>query len=139
MLDYNTIQKWKDFRSGLNKESCLQKVLTYYNNLPEVSWNCDPYDRASWPNPWELVTENTYCRFRKILGICYTLQLSDVFSDRHFEIHIGIDNKKNDLVYILSIDKLNIGSYNGMSIEEITNIQHIVVQDTFIMDNLFGK
>lgn len=127
------ISSWKNFRSSLNnKKSSIKKVLDYYNRFPDKPRNVDPYDKLSWPDPWELILENDYCRFRKILGICYTLQLTECFKNMQTMIHIGVDEKIKDLVYLISVNKkIIIGSYNGEKIRQISNLKNIRIHESF--------
>ena len=55
-------------------------------------------DTLSWPDPWELLVENTYCEVARALGICYTLLLLD---ENNVEIAEATDNTGNDVVIVL--------------------------------------
>jgi hypothetical protein len=72
----------------------------------------DPFTPSSWPTAWELLEENNYCAFVKILAICYTLQLTDVLSQASYEIHITRDNKNSETYYLLFVNDIVIG-FNG--------------------------
>ena len=77
---------WNDFRTKLETSpNPFQDTLDLYNQSPIVSIQVDPYDQSLWLDPWELINENQYCEFSKILGICYTLQLTDRFMNESFE------------------------------------------------------
>jgi len=80
-----------------------------YDRSPWVTLNADPWTTETWPSPWELIDENQYCEFSRLLGICYTLQLTDKFSQSTFEIHIAIDNERSSTYYLLYVDDLVIG------------------------------
>jgi len=120
MVDKNYYQRlkiWQNLRLQLeNSDQPLEDAIDFFDNIPTENLAVDPYNETTWPNPWLLIEENVYCRFLKILGICYTLQLTDRFSSRDFEIHIGIDSENNDLVYKIQIDNESISSYNDMYI-----------------------
>tara|TARA_B110000503_G_C7133971_1_gene408013 strand:- start:419 stop:841 length:423 start_codon:yes stop_codon:yes gene_type:complete len=106
------LRAWADFRSSLaNQEDPIQTTIDFYNKAPLVNIQVDPYDQSNWLNPWELLKENSYCDFGIILGIGYTLQLSGLFSDNDFEIHISTDNAKSEVKYLLYVDDTVIG-YN---------------------------
>ena len=90
MFDKNyeeRLSNWQVFRSNLNTSSdALLDVIRFYQQAPIVSIHTDPYNEETWPSPWELLYENQYCSFCKILGMCYSLQLTESFKDKEFEI-----------------------------------------------------
>jgi hypothetical protein len=101
---------WNEFRLTLETSSSpLEDVLEFYKTAPLASIQVDPYDSSTWLDPWELVFENQYCEFSKILGICYTLQLTERFMASDFEIHIYTNNKESCTHYLLFIQNKVIG------------------------------
>jgi hypothetical protein len=109
------LASWQEFRESLETvDNPLQSVLDYYDQAPRVSINTDPWDNGTWPDPWELINENQYCTFCTVLGICYSLQLTERFKGSNFEIHIGIDRKKSRTVFLLMIDDIVIGWNEGL-------------------------
>jgi len=104
------LSEWSAFRETLEvSDDPLQDVIDYYNKIPTVSINTDPYTPSTWPSPWELVNENMYCDFCRVLGMCYSLQLTDRFSREKFEIHIGINNEKSEHYYLLVVGDRVLG------------------------------
>ena len=104
------LASWADFRSTLEESNDpIQDTITFFNPAPLVKIQTDPYTPSSWPDPWELIKENKYCSFVKILAICYTLQLTDVLSKANFEIHITHDNKKSATYYLLYVNDRVVG------------------------------
>ena len=101
---------WREFRSNLESSpDPIQAAIDFYNQAPVSKLATDPYDRNTWPNPWELLEENNYCSFVKILAICYTLQLTDVLKRSNYEIHITRDRKKSATYYLLYVNDTVIG------------------------------
>ena len=86
--------------------------IDFYSKAPLHTIAADPYTPSTWPDPWELLEENNYCAFVKILAICYTLQLTDVLSHGTYEIHITRDNENSETYYLLFVDDIVIG-FNG--------------------------
>jgi len=110
---YERLRCWKDFRNRLEtSDTPFEDVLDFWKFAPVSAMQADPFDNTTWPNPWEMIEENIYCEFVKILAICYTLQLTERFSQSHFEIHIAIDKKEEQMVYLLFVDNQAIGYYN---------------------------
>ena len=107
--------EWSEFRKSLeHANDPIQDVINFYNAAPTVSIHTDPWDKTTWPDPWELLQENQYCDFCRVLGMCYSLQLTERFKGSNFEIHIGIDRKKSRTVFLLMIDDIVIGWNEGL-------------------------
>jgi len=101
---------WRKFRDSLEISSDpIQEAIDFYRLAPLVSISVDPYTPSTWPDPWELLSENQYCDFGKILGICYSLQLTDCLSGADFVIHITLDTNKSTTYYLLFVDDRVIG------------------------------
>lgn len=116
---FERLKFWKEFRVTLeNSDTPFEDVLDFWRNAPLGRPYTDPYDSALWPDPWELIEENIYCEFLQILGVCYTLQLTERFSQSNFEIHITLNKKEDTIVYLLFIDNQPIGYYNDESIDK---------------------
>ena len=110
---------WANFRKKIEtSESPIEDTLDLWAQAPIKSFCADPWDKKTWPNPWEMILENEYCEFVKILGICYTLQLTDRFSQSRFEIHIVLDEEESNIFYLLFVDNLAIGYYNDKCISK---------------------
>jgi len=104
---------WRDFRTTLETtKDPIQDTIDFYNQAPVCLIAADPYTPSTWPDPWELLEENNYCAFVKILAICYTLQLTNVLSQASYEIHITRDNENSETYYLLFVNDIVIG-FNG--------------------------
>jgi len=76
------LSAWSGFRSSLEKSvEPLHDVVKYYSQATLESQRYDPWDQANWPTPWTLVFENKYCAFTLVLGMCYSLKLTNRFKD----------------------------------------------------------
>jgi hypothetical protein len=126
--------EWKQFRKQLDTSNDpLQEVFDFYSQAPLVTIQTDPWDQNSWPEPWELLKENIYCPFVKILAICYTLQLTERFSQCQFQIHITQDEE--NIRYLLTVGDACIGY--GLGISSFKNIsKNLIVEKTYIMPPL---
>lgn len=80
---YERLQCWYELRKKVSncslKDTCIE-TDNWWQRAPLVTHYLHPQDTQSWPDPWELVSDNTYCPIARGLGMCYTLYL------------IGIDN-----------------------------------------------
>jgi hypothetical protein len=86
---------WSEFRKSLETSpNPIHDAIEFYKKVPLVNIQVDPYDKSTWLGPWDLIYENKYCEFATVLGIAYSLQLTERFSQSNFEIHICTDNAK---------------------------------------------
>ena len=104
------LQAWSIFRQSLEgSKDPLQDVVDNYAQAPTVSIHTDPFNKNTWPSPWELIQENQYCDFCIVLGQCYSLQLTERFKGVNFEIHISVDREKAKDFYLLYTQERVIG------------------------------
>ena len=128
---------WKKFRLSLETEpEAILSTIHFWKNIPEVGIQADPYDQSSWPDPWEMIEENIYCPFVKILAICYTLQLTDRFSEACFEINIVQDKKNSETKYLLNINGLCVGYDYSNPISIATLPNSLVIEKSYTMPSL---
>ena len=130
------LSRWREFRDSLEKSSnAIDDVVQFYRMAPTVSIHTDPYNNKTWPGPWELLHENQYCSFCKILGMCYTLQLTESFKEKTFEIIIGRDIDCNKRMYLLSIDNNIIGiDDNYLHVDELP--ESVIIERNYSMPEL---
>ena len=136
-LNYeDRLSRWREFRDSLETSSnAIDDVVQFYRMAPTVSIHTDPYNNNTWPGPWELLHENQYCSFCKILGICYTLQLTESFKGKSFEIIIGRDIDCNTRMYLLSIDNNIIGiDDNYLHVDNLP--ESVIIERNFSMPEL---
>lgn len=131
------MRDWKQFRDELDvSETPIQDTIDFWNNAPLTSIAADPWDDKTWPGPWEMIEENIFCPFVKILAILYTLQLTDSFSLHKFEINIVQDSKNCATKYLLFVDGLCIGYDYSKPISVSKLPEHLEIEKTYTMPNL---
>ena len=87
------LSAWSGFRSSLEKSvDPLHDVVKYYSQATLESQRYDPWDQANWPTPWTLVFENKYCAFTLVLGMCYSLKLTNKFKECDIGVWVIKDN-----------------------------------------------
>jgi hypothetical protein len=127
---------WAKFRETLEVvEDPLRATVEFYKLAPNVSVHVNPWDRAQWPSPWELVHENMYCDFTRVLGMCYSLQLTDRFKGSCFEIHISTSNNLA-CIYLLYVDDYILGYDDNDVIHKNKLPKEIQSQQTYRMSDL---
>ena len=96
---------WYNLRRQLENDlTPFETVANFFEQLPKVKIYTDPYDPDTWPTPWELIDENEYCQFNILLGICYTIQLTERFKNCHPKINVAIDTINKTMYYLLIIN-----------------------------------
>jgi hypothetical protein len=96
---------WYQLRQQLEtSDTPLEDTSRFFLRLPRVKIYTDPYDSATWPTPWELISENEYCEFNLILGMCYTLQLTERFKDCQPTINVSFDTVNKTVYYLLTLN-----------------------------------
>ena len=73
------LRSWREFRTTLESlplEQALAQTAEFWARAPFVPYNLDPMLPQTWPNPWMLISENSYCDVAKCLGIVYTISLT---------------------------------------------------------------
>jgi hypothetical protein len=133
----NRLVEWRKLRDDIEEsEEPLRLCLDFWKDIPEVRVAADPYNKESWPTPWEMIEENNYCSFVKILAICYTLQLTERFTHEAFEINIVQDKEQQDVSYLLFFDTTCIG-YNNMKPILISNLpSNLIFEKRFAMPKI---
>ena len=104
-LRYSRLRTWVKLREQLETSNTpLEDVARFFLRLPRVKIYTDPYDSSTWPTPWELIDENEYCEFNIILGICYTIQLTERFKNCQPKINVAIDSVNKVVYYLLFVE-----------------------------------
>ena len=103
---------WNQFRQNLElSDDPFGDVIEFYKQAPSVSMHTDPFHSEAWPDPWQLLLENRYCDFTRVLGYGYSLQLTERFSGGDFEIHICTDDMLG-YMYLLFINNSEVLGYD---------------------------
>ena len=117
---------WADLRNSCKENPNLEEVITtihdWWQQAPMVLryLHCDLVD--DWPDPWDLIAENTYCSLAKCLGMCYTIRML-ARQDIDNVCILEIDN--ND--YIVQVNKglycLNWNIDKVVNMKQLENIE----------------
>jgi hypothetical protein len=120
------LNRWKSFRHHLNDLSLIDALVEtqdLWNQCPFCPYYLEVANPSSWPDPWQLITENYYCDLAKSLGMLYTLHLTSHNEQLFPELRIYFDSKS---LYYYHIAYLCHGKYVLNLIEsEVVNKEHI--------------
>lgn len=96
---------WKKTREQLEtSETPFQEVIDLWARAPFVSPYLDPFNPASWPDPWHLIIDGKFDDLAICLGMLYTLKLTQRFYDTTCEIHMSMPDEKNKRQFFLVVE-----------------------------------
>ena len=61
----------------LPSQDALFKINAWWFDAPWQPYYLHWDDQATWPDPWQLLSDNVYCEVARGLGILYTITLLD--------------------------------------------------------------
>jgi len=106
---------WVDLRSqcqSLDSEPALTAINSWWFNSPWQPYYLHWDDQDLWPDPWQLLSDDTYCELARGLGILYTISLLDRADMVDAELVLDKDGRNLVLVakekYILNWNKDSI-------------------------------
>jgi len=120
----NRLHAWVNLRNrcqSLDSETALTAINQWWFNAPWVPYHLHWDDQATWPDPWQLLSDNIYCELARGLGILYTINLLDRADMADAELVLADDGTNLVLVakekYILNWDKdLNVNNRHTVKI-----------------------
>jgi hypothetical protein len=127
------LSDWNDLRKycqDLPLRDCLLAVNDWWMNAPLSTQHIAWEDWDEWPNPWDLLSDNTWCELTRSIGIVYTLGL--LFRDDIESVYI-IDSNEGIVVEVLSAKYFLGYCYSDLN---AIDIQDIVVDRRINAKNL---
>jgi hypothetical protein len=122
---------WKNFRESLAQlttESAVQSVAEFWSDCPFRPYYLDIEQVSSWPNPWQLLTDNYYCDVAKALGIVYTLYFGGHGDDVEIKVCRDLEKLHTYNLVFLCQGKYVLNFQDGVVVntEQINkNLAHI--------------
>lgn len=121
---------WAQLRNqvaALPIEQALETINVWWFQTPWRPYHLHWDDRATWPDPWQLLDDNIYCGLARALGIMYTIAMIDrpdlqdaVIVESGGDNLVLVDRSK----YILNWDPGTVVNTNP----EITKITRCITQ-----------
>lgn len=74
------LEKWnllRDQCQNLSVEHALETINDWWFNAPWRPYYLHWDDQLTWPDPWQLLSDDIYCEVARGLGILYTITLLD--------------------------------------------------------------
>ena len=127
------LQSWVSLRNhcqSLDLEQSLQQINQWWFAAPWRPYYLHWDDHAQWPDPWQLLNDNSFCGVARALGIVYTIILMEHEKILEVEL-VEVDHGNLVLVnggkYILNWDPediVNISS-NSFTTKRIINSKQL--------------
>jgi hypothetical protein len=74
------LESWTQLRTycaGVDASTALAAIDSWWQNTPWQPYYLHWDDRDTWPDPWQLLNDNTFCSLARGLGILYTITILD--------------------------------------------------------------
>lgn len=74
------LASWNQLRADaqtLSLETALLRINQWWFQSPWRPYYLHWDDQLTWPDPWQLLSDNVYCDLARSLGILYTISLLD--------------------------------------------------------------
>ena len=112
------LESWNQLRDQTRElplESALLDINAWWFQTPWRPYYLHWDDQNDWPDPWQLLSDDTYCEVARGLGILYTIAIVDrpdiqdaVLSELGSDNLVQVHNKK----YILNWDAEEVLNIN---------------------------
>lgn len=74
------LESWAQLRAYASEsdlDSALKAIDSWWQKSPWQPYYLHWDDQQSWPDPWQLLSDNFYCPLARGLGILYTIAIID--------------------------------------------------------------
>jgi hypothetical protein len=74
------LKSWYELRNSVKSQAidaALTNINCWWFQTPWQPYYLHWDDQTTWPDPWQLLSDNIYCELARGLGILYTISLLD--------------------------------------------------------------
>ena len=112
IFDYETrLRSWVDLRNKISRLPLNDQAI-----LVDRFWQRAPLQQhylhtdfiKDWPDPWQLISDNTFCNYARALGMIYTMLL---LGTKNLELVDAKDDNNNEVVLVLVDDAKYVLNY----------------------------
>lgn len=138
-LNYEArLSDWYDLRVRLEdsplKEKCVE-IDKWWQKAPLIAHHLHILDSENWPDPWQLLVENTYCEVARALGMCYTLLL---LGEVEVKLAEATDKMGDDVVIVLVDNAKYVMNYYPNTVLSNT-LEDFNIKRTVSLDNIKNR
>ena len=126
------LSSWATFRSSLeDSDDPLLDVFDFWKSAPFIPYNknIDPYNKKTWPTPWEIIAENRYDDFTRAIMMAYSIKYTQRFNNSVIEVRTLVDKNRNHCYNVVCID-------NNWAIDDGGVIPLNSIPESFLIENL---
>jgi hypothetical protein len=139
ILDYDSrLRSWSRLRDELLK-STLEKICVdvdkFWQRVPTQNHYLHPDFIKDWPDPWQLLFDNTFCNYSRALGMIYTLLL---LGTKNIELVEAKDDNSNEVVLVLVDNAKYVLNYWPDTVVN-NDINDFVITRTLDITSLYNK
>ena len=117
---------WKQFRDRLETSNTpLEDVASFWSRAPFVSPYLNSQNPTEWPDPWTLIVNGNFDELAIVVGMLYTIKLTQRFMNSQFEIHTSTHPKEKEPIYMLVIDNNYVINYEYRTVSSINVLEKI--------------
>jgi hypothetical protein len=123
------ILAWRELRKnvlGKSLEDMLKSINVWWSYTPIVKQTVDPYTPESWPTPWELINNGSFCRNAVALGQAYTLWICCPHVNTEIWFVNNFEDKELHLVTV--VDSKTVLNYTFAQPELLDNCNFEVLE-----------
>lgn len=114
-------RKYRQFLETLNFDDALDNAEQIWRHAPKINKiKFDMLDIDQWPDPWQLLSNQTYCNLSQALGLFYTICLS-----KHSTEEIAIQISEDDFGELHAVVITKKHKINFMAKKQINNLKPI--------------
>jgi hypothetical protein len=136
LLPAERVSHWRAFRKQLDQltlDQTVKSIEEFWHNCPYNPYYLDADNPESWPDPWQLISENYYCDLAKALGIVYTIYFTCHGKRVSPEIRVYNDPVTKYTYNLVLLDKgkyvLNFRDGDVVNIEQLN--KNLVLQHCY--------
>ena len=126
LYNNDRLTAWKDFRDTLETSNTpLEDVADLWSRAPFVSPYLNPHDPTSWPDPWHLVLDSRLDTLAIVLGMLYTIKLTQRFANTKLEVKLVKTSQTKELTYVLVVDNQNVLNLEYNRVVGVNNLENL--------------
>ena len=126
LYNNDRLTAWKDFRDTLETSNTpLEDVAEFWSRAPFVSPYLNPNDPTSWPDPWHLVLNSRLDNLAIVLGMLYTIKLTQRFANTTLEVKLVKNSQTKELTYVLIVDNQNVLNLEYNRVVGVNNLENL--------------
>ena len=130
LYDNDRLIKWRQFRDNIETSlTPLEDVAHLWSRAPFVNTYLNPHTPDEWPDPWHLVLNSKLDELAIVLGMLYTLKLTQRFMTSRFEIHMSTEEASRYSKYFLAVNNhvLNLEYGCVLPVTQLESIQTSII------------